>query len=296
MKQKNRIANILLTAIAVIFCVIFLLPPLAISVAFLGLAIEDNNTSTVYYDDGTVIYNKNGPIYDHVLFDHISVSFEGEAISSIKRIQPGNEDHYDRGRINKFTFDRNGFIAYHVADDDINEYRLFSDKTDTIQTFASMKELYDFCSENDIRLGKWYYGLHLEQTFFENNGWTLTTDSMEASHIRHNGEELFSGQIDKYFYTPDYLFFKFQHFDISRYEEEPNPVIPVDESVVIRKRINTSFIPFRDEVHAEKYIFIDTKTDKYILFDDEASIEEYAASLGISPNWHKIKFNDKINN
>lgn len=282
--------------IAIIYSVVMLLLPSLIGYGFFWLIDVTDKTEPEYYDDGTIIYNKSGPPFDHVLFDHYSVSFTGESLSTICYILPGNEEYYDKDRINKFTFDKNGFIAYHVANDDINEYRLFSAGNETIQTFPTMKELYDYCAEQNINLGLWYHGLHLEQAIFNNNGWTLTTNSADVSFIRHDGEELFSGQIDKYFYTPDYLFFKFQHFDISRYNEEPNPVIPVDESVVIRKRINTRFFPFREEVHAEKYIFIDTKTDKYILFDDEASIEEYAASLGISQNWHKIKFNDKINN
>ena len=137
-----------------------------------------------------------------------------------------------------------------------------------------MKDLYDYCKANNINLGLWYHGLHLEQLHFDKKGWALTINSADVSFIRHNGEELFSGQIDKYFYTNRYLFFQFQHFDISRYDEEPNPVIPVDESLVIRKRINRRFFPFREEVHAEKYVCIDTETDKYVLFDDKESIEE----------------------
>ena len=75
-----------------------------------------------------------------------------------------------------------------------------------------------------------------------------------------------------------------------------SPVIPIDESVVLGKRFLTDFFPFRDEIHAEKYICIDTETDNYTIFDDENSIEEYAASLGISQNWTKIKFDKKVNN
>ncbi|MBR5497111.1 MAG: hypothetical protein IKV76_03930 [Clostridia bacterium] len=294
MNKKNAI-NRLLTAIAIVFSLIFLIPPLAIYGVFWVLE-HDDNTGTDYYNDGTVVYHRNGPVYDHVLFDHYSVTFNGEGRSSICRIQSGKEACYDKGRINKFTFDKKGFIAYHVADDETNEYRLFCKENETIQTFLTMKELYDYCTEKNIRLGKWYHGRHLEQTFFENNGWSLTTNSGEVSFIRNNGEELFTGQIDKYFYTNRYLFFKFQHFNISRYDEEPNPVIPVDESVILGKRIMKNFFPFRDEIHAEKYTCIDTETGKYIIFDDEKSIEEYAASLGIIQKWEKIKFNDKVNN
>lgn len=283
------------TLILVIGITFALLLPLLLFRGFFWLLEIDDYKGTDYYDDGTVFYHKNGPLYDHVLFDHYSVTFNGESQSTICRIQPGNEEYYDKDRINKYTFDKNGFIAYHVADDKTNEYRLFSAENKTIQTFTTMKELYDYCTEQNITLGLWYHGLHLEQAFFNNNGWTLTTNSADVSFIRHNGEELFSGQIDKYFYTPDLLFFKFQHFDISRYDEEPNPVIPVDTTIIIGKRIG-SFFPFREEIYTEKYVFIDTKTDKYIIFADEDSIEEYAASLGISQNWNKIKFNDKINN
>lgn len=270
---------------------------LAIASPYIFALLYDSGDirDTVYYDDGTVVYHGNGPLYDHVLFDHYSVSHEGEGDCSVQRIQFGNEASYDREQINKFTFDKKGFIAYHVADDDENEYRLFCAENETIHTFPTMKELYDFSTKNNITLGPWYYGLHLEQSFFDNKGWTLTTDSSNASHIRHNGEELFSGQIDKYFYTPRYLFFKFQHFDTSRYEDEPNPVISVDESISVGKRYS-GFLFFFLDIHTEKYVCIDTETEKYTIFDDENSIEEYAASLGISQNWKKIKFNDKANN
>ena len=293
MKKLKITKQTLILVIGITFAL--LLPGLLFHGFFWLLEIDDYK-GTDYYDDGTVFYHTNGPIYDHVLFDHYSVTFNGESQLTICRIQPGNEEYYDKGRINKYTFDKNGFIAYHVADDDKNEYRLFCAENETILTFPTMKKLYDFCTEKNIRLGKWYYGLHLEQTFFDNNGWTLTTDSSESSHIRHSGEELFNGQIDKYFYTPRYLFFKFQHFDTTRYDEEPNPIIPIDESVVLGKRIMKNLFPFRDEIHAEKYICIDTETGKYTIFDDENSIKEYASSIGISQNWTKIKFNDKVNN
>lgn len=293
LKPWQQIVSIVLILVSANLFGAFAIPNL-----LMYLYDSGDNKETVHYDDGTIVYHQNGPLYDHVLFDHYSVSFEGEGRSEVCHINPGYEKTFDRTEINKFTFDKNGFIAYHVSDEDdaINEYRLFSAENESIQTFATMKELYDFCTENNIRLGKWYHGLHLEQTFFENNGWSLTTNTVEASFIRHNGEELFSGQIDKYFCTPRYLFFKFQHFDTDRYNEEPNPVIPIDESVVIRKRVMRRFFPFRDEIHTEKYICIDTETDNYTIFDDENSIEEYAASLGISQNWTKIKFDDKLNN
>lgn len=299
MKKLKSNQKSWIIAISIVFGFILLyyiiFPHIAVY-GFFWLLEKDDYTGTDYYDDGTIVYHGHGPLYDHVLFDHYSVSFNGESSYSVCRIQPGNEEYYDKERINKFTFDKNGFIAYHVADDDENEYRLFCAENETILTFPTMKELHDFCTKKNIRLDDWYYGLHIEQKFFDNNGWTLTTDSSEASHIRHNGEELFSGQIDKYFFTPRYLFFKFQHFETNRYEEEPNPVIPVDESVVLGKRFLTDFFPFLDEIHAEKYICIDTETDKYTIFDDEKSIEEYAASLGISQNWTKIKFDDNVNN
>ena len=38
------------------------------------------------------------------------------------------------------------------------------------------------------------------------------------------------------------------------------------------------------------------KEDKYVLFDDKESIEEYARSLETKPEWEKIKFDKKINN
>lgn len=288
-----------LVAIAVIVALIlaYIFGAFAVPNLLAFLIDATDNKEAVYYDDGTVVYHGNGPLYDHALFDHYSVSHEGEGRYSIRRIQPFNEEYYDTDMINKFTFDKNGYIAYHVACEPTNEneYRLFLAEDESIQTFATMKELYDFCTENNIELGLWYHGLHLEQSFFDNNGWTLTTNSSDVSFIRHNGEELFSGQIDKYFFTPRYLFFKFQHFDTTRYREDANPVIPVDESVSIGKRYS-GFLFFFLDIHTEKYICIDTETDKYTIFDDEKSIEEYAASLGINQNWEKIKFDDKVNN
>ena len=297
MKNQKKVKKPWLISI-IVSIILFILPSVILFGTFFLLSIEDNFDKDYYYDDGTVVHMKSGPLYDHILFDNYSVSFEGEAQSEIRKIadiETYNE-YYDSGEINKFTFDKNGYIAYHIADDNTNEYRLFTVKDKSIKTFATMKDLYDYCNENNINLGLWYHGLHLEQLHFDKKGWTLTINSADVSFLRHNGEELFSGQIDKYFYTNRYLFFQFQHFDISRYNEEPNPVIPVDESVVIRKRINRRFFPFRDEVHAEKYVCIDTETDKYVLFDDKESIEEYARSLETKPEWEKIKFDKKINN
>ena len=297
MKNQKKVKKPWLISI-IVSIILFILPSVILFGTFFLLSIEDNFDKDYYYDDGTVVHMKNGPLYDHILFDNYSVSFEGEARSEIRKIadiETYNE-YYDYGEINKFTFDKNGYIAYHIADDNTNEYRLFTVKDKSIKTFATMKDLYDYCKANNINLGLWYHGLHLEQLHFDKKGWTLTVNSIDVSFIRHNGEELFSGQIDKYFYTNRYLFFQFQHFDISRYNEEPNPVIPVDESVVIRKRINRRFFPFREAVYAEKYVCIDTETDKYVLFDDEDAIEEYARSLGTKPEWKKIKFDKKINN
>lgn len=297
MKNQKKVKKPWLISI-IVSIILSILPSVILFGTFFLLSIEDNFDKDYYYDDGTVVHMKSGPLYDHILFDNYSVSFEGEAQSEIRKIadiETYNE-YYDCGEINKFTFDKTGYIAYHIADDNTNEYRLFTVKDKSIKTFATMKDLYDYCKANNINLGLWYHGLHLEQLLFDKKGWTLTVNSIDVSFIRHNGEELFSGQIDKYFYTNRYLFFRFQHFDPSRYDENPNPVIPLDESVVIGKKINWSFIPFPDEVHAEKYVCIDTETDKYVLFDDKESIEEYARSLGTKPEWKKIKFDKKINN
>lgn len=260
----------------------------------------------VYFDDGSVLERKGGPTYEHTLFDNYALyrgdnSFEYRFINSTSEIAVEKQF----GMVFKYAFDPSGYIAYRYLEQDWNSGKpvlyqyngddiildtniLYECKTDTIYEFESMNELYNYCKENSINLGVWYYpdGRHVYQqkTLFDVNGWQLSLNYANVYEtVSDNGIQLFAGTIDRYFYTDRYIAFHFRLIDHYNYEIEENPVIKYSEDTVVGKLL------FSD-VYADSYVFVDTETGKYTLFDSKKEIEEYAGSLGISHNWEKVKY------
>lgn len=246
---------------------------------------------TENYEDGSVVEYGNGPLFDHIVFDDYSVTYEGEGRYNIKRMTYP-EEYFDFADIVKYAFDPDGYIAYHVFDDEKHEYRIFDANNNDINTFASMKDMYTYCEEKSIELREWYFGSVAEMTIVDINGWTLTGNQYGYFSVRNNHEELFNGEIDRCFYTGRYLAFHFQHVMESRYDDEINPVITYNEDVSCGKKYS-GILWFFVDIHTDKYIFVDTQTDKYSIFENKEAIEEYAGSLGISPNWEKVKYDEK---
>lgn len=111
------------------------------------------------------------------------------------------------------------------------------------------------------------------------------TPTLFYETVSRDGIQLFAGTIDKYFYTDRYIACHFRFIDHYDYEIEENLVIKYTDEPVVGKQL------FFD-VYVDKFIFVDTQTDKYSIFDDKESIEEYAGSPGISSNWEKVKYDD----
>ena len=261
----------------------------------------------VYFDDGSVLERTGGPTYNHTLFDGYTL-YRGDNSFEYRFVFSGEKSiaiENDFGCVFKYAFDPSGYIAYRFLDKTTNNNEtvlyefntdniavdkniLYECKTDTVYEFDSMNELCNYCKENSINLGVWYYpdGRHVYQqkTLFDVNGWQLSLNYANVYEtVSDNGIQLFAGTIDRYFYTDRYIAFHFRLIDHYNYEIEENPVIKYSDDTVVGKQL------FSD-VYADSYVFVDTETGKYSLFDSKKAIEEYAASLGICPNWEKVKY------
>ena len=153
--------------------------------------------------------------------------------------------------------------------------------------FNSMNKLCDYCTKNNIHLGVWYYPTGYssipEEIYIDLNGWKLTLNKAEYYEtVYQDSTLLFAGTIDRYFVTDRYLAFRFRHLEGYDYEIEENPIIEYNPQNIIGKK-------FLLDVYTEAFVFIDTQTDEYIIFDSKKEVNEYAESLNIKPDWQKIK-------
>lgn len=217
----------------------------------------------------------------------------------------------DRGYFRKYAFDPSGYIAYHYLDNggsnssvedalyEWDNYYIFEDcavlydcNTDTEHRFETMQELYTYCEDNGIDLGDWYYPSGYsslpEEKILEVGDWTIASNLNDYCVVKNGDTDLFSGEIDKYFYTDRYFAFHLQFVEYGDYDIAENPVIKYNNETVVDKKFKNLLYWFLD-VYLDKYVFVDTETGNYSIFDDKDSIEEYAGEMGIDPKWEKIK-------
>lgn len=264
----------------------------------------------VEFDDGSVLERTGGPTYEHKLadkfiFDRSDSSFECNIYT-----QPEHTDitdEYPYNRVFKYSFSPEGYIAYRILSEqytpetdepvlyEFEGYNILSDKnvlynsnTDTRIEFDSMNKLIDYCKENGIELGDWYYPVGRstvpEFDFVETDNWDLRISGADwYQTVYHNDRMMFAGTIDKFFVSDRYFAFHFVLREGYEYEIEENPVIEFNPDIVIGKKL------FAD-IYSDSYVFIDTETDKYEIFEDKSSVKEYAESLGVHLKWEKVKY------
>lgn len=316
-KIKNRstkvlkISGIVVTVIICIVSLILILIPVSIFLAYI-YEVDDDEKITEFAD-GSVCENTGGGTYDHRLFDGYYVyrndnMFQNRLCHNDKKLKIPEE--YQDGLIYRYSFDPDGYIAYRYIDkwakpDEPESYLymwddeyiiadcavLYDCNADEVKVFETLPELCDYCANNGINLGVWYnsygYCCYQEEVHIEKDNWTLTETVYDYSVVSLENEELFAGLIDSYFETENGFGFHFQHVERCDASFHPNPVITYSENEVVGKKY-AGLIFFYDDVYADKYVFVDTQTNKYIVFDTKKEIKEYAKTLGINPDWVKI--------
>lgn len=292
--------------------VIFHFGPYLIARLIFGPSEVSAEERFVEFDDGSVLERTGGPTYEHKLadkfiFDRCDTTFECNIYT-----QPEHTDitdEYPYNRVFKYSFSPEGYIAYRILSEqytpetdepvlyEFKGYNILSDKnvlynsnTDTRIEFDSMNKLIDYCDENDIELGDWYYPVGRstvpEFDYVETDNWDLRISGADwYQTVYHNDRMMFAGTIDKFFVSDRYFAFHFVLREGYEYEIEENPVIEFNPDIVIGKKL------FAD-IYSDSYVFIDTETDKYEIFEDKESVKEYAESLGVRLKWEKVKYDD----
>lgn len=292
--------------------VIFHFGPYLIARLLFGPSEVSAEERFVEFDDGSVLERTGGPTYEHKLsdkfiFDRCDTTFECNIYT-----QPEHTDitdEYPYNRVFKYSFSPEGYIAYRILSEqytpetdepvlyEFKGYNILSDKnvlynsnTDTRIEFDSMNKLIDYCDENDIELGDWYYPVGRstvpEFDYVETDNWDLRISGADwYQTVYHNDRMMFAGTIDKFFVSDRYFAFHFVLREGYEYEIEENPVIEFNPDIVIGKKL------FAD-IYSDSYVFIDTETDKYEIFEDKESVKEYAESLGVRLKWEKVKYDD----
>lgn len=307
-------SKVILTLVYVVLCVIILIPALA----FLGIIYEvPEDERILEFTDGSVCMNTGGPTYEHELFDGYYI-YENDNLFQ-NRLYSYDKDlnipyEYNSGLFFRYAFDPEGYIAYRHLEKwekpgDPENYLcmwknehiitdcavLYDCKTDEVMIFETLPELREYCSKNNINLGVWYnssnHFCYQEEVHIQKGDWSLTEVVYDYSIVSFGNEDLFSGVIDSYFETENGFGFRFQHVENNKYGCQPNPVISYSENEVVGKRYWGLLFVY-DDVYADKYVYVDTVTNEYTVFETKKEIREYAKSMGVSPDWVKIKYDE----
>ena len=312
-KDKKTIIIIVLTSI-VFFALAYFAGPYLIAHLIFGPSEVPEDEKIVEFSDGSVLKREGGPTYTHTLFGEYAIKYGDNSFET--RLTYLGEDKNlttEWGKFFKYAFSDDGYIAFRFLDRDdtydaehiedettlyiFKNHEIITDKnflyncnTDTMLNFESMNALCDYCTKNNIQLGLWYYPTGYssipEEVFIDLNGWKLTLNKTEYYEtVYMDSTLLFAGSIDKYFVTDRYLSFRFRHLDGYDYEIEENPVIEYNPQNIIGKK-------FFHDIYTEAFVFIDTQTDEYIIFNSKKEVTEYAESLNLKPDWQKIKYTD----
>lgn len=265
----------------------------------------------VEFDDGSVLERTGGPTYEHSLGDMFIFERNDTTFECSIYTQPEHTDILDEhpNRVFKYAFSPDGYIAYRVLSEklsyesdetviyELHYYSIVSDKTvlydgntDTHIEFESQTALVDYCEENNIKLGVWYYPQGYSSTpeheYLEIGSWEIRcSGSCDYEAVYLNNRMMFAGTIDRCFVTDRYFGFHFVLREGYEYSIEENPIIEFNPDVVVGKKL------FAD-IYSDSYVFVDTQTNEYTIFSDKKSINDYAESLEISTDWEKLEFKD----
>lgn len=261
----------------------------------------------VYFDDGSVLERHGGPTYTHFLFDDYELVRVDSRFESYLYNKSTCDSITDQGYIVRYSFDPSGYIAYRYLENDYDAQTLYewdgysvsaditalyNCKTGETTEFESVNELNRYCDEKGIETGEWYYPVGYSsltaETILELNNWTVKSNVLDYCVVSNGNEELFSGEIDKYFYEDGYFGFHFQFVQYGDYGIAQNPVITYTEDTVVGKEYKGLGYFFVD-VYVDCYVFVDTSTGEYKIFDIEKQIENHAEENGIDVHWQTIE-------
>lgn len=278
----------------------------------------DSDNKVIQFDDGSKIIKKGGITYYHYLFDDYVMSFgdryfSGQIIlnplknySADTKVLPTKMGYYIR-----YAFDPNGYIAYYRIvetnnSDDIIGQRVYGEKTVSISEenailyicdknvelyFNTSAELLDYCSQNDINLGQWYYGNCMENPKEEIlttcNAWQIIKRPWKCYIVRCNRNDMFTGDIDRYCAAKDYLIFHIQIIENNNYRGNENPIIDYSSDVILKRKFKWQKLSFVN-IYVDNYVIIDTKNDTHKIYSTKKEVEEDATKKGIVLNWIKI--------
>ena len=307
-------SKIILTLFYIVLCIIILIPVLM----FLAMIYEvPEDERIIYLADGSVCMNTGGPTYEHKLFDGYYIHendnlFQNRLSSYDKELNIPYE--YNRGLFFRYAFDPEGYIAYRYLEKWAkpgepenylcmwrDEYIitdcsvLYDCNADEVKVFETLPELREYCSNNNINLSDWYNSSNhfcsQEEVHIQMGDWTLTEVVYDYSIVSFGYEDLFAGMIDSYFEAENGFGFHFQHVEDNKYGCQPNPVIGCSETEVVGKKYSGLLFIY-DDVYTDKYVYVDINTNEYTVFDSKKEIKEYAKTLGITPDWVKIKYDE----
>lgn len=292
--------------------VIFHFGPYLIARLIFGPSEVSAEERFVEFDDGSVLERTGGPTYEHKLADKFMFKRKDTSFECSIYNQKNDSkitDEYTWNRVFKYSFSPDGYIAYRILSEpyynetdkpvlyEFDGHDIIADKTvlydsntDTRTEFESMNKLIDYCKENGIELSDWYYPVGRstvpEFSFVEIGNWDLRISGADwYQTVYHNDRMMFAGTIDKFFVSDRYFAFHFVLREGYEYEIEENPVIEFNPDIVIGKKL------FAD-IYSDSYVFIDTETDEYQIFENKSDIKDYAESIGIRLKWEKVKYDE----
>ncbi len=311
LKKALAVGSISLVVLYWIIGFFIMLIPALMFLAYIYEVPEEERITE--FADGSVCENTGGGTYDHRLFDGYYVYqndnlFANRLSHTEKKLNIPEE--YQKGLIYRYAFDSDGYIAYryleewnksgdpasylYIWDDEyiIKDCSiLYNCNTDEITVFDTFEKLRVYCDSNGINLGAWYnscgYCCYQEEVHISKGNWTLTEIVFDYSVVCFGYEEFFAGIVDSYFETENGFGFHFQHIENNDANCHSNPVIPYSENETVGKK-HSALLVFYDDVYADKYVYIDTTTNEYKIFDTKKEIKNYVKSLGTSPEWKDI--------
>lgn len=163
----------------------------------------------------------------------------------------------------------------------IDEFMLLSIPGDK-KTFSSQKEMLDYCDNNEILLGNWYYpspgesaiGREIKVTgeyYIEDRG------SFRGQSLVKNGVEQFQGFIDEYSTSQQYIAF---HLTVAQtdYDEEiigsTNVGLSMSQKEIKPKYRAKWFVSY--PVYYRKYVLLNTATQQIKEFENKKELLKYS--------------------
>jgi len=195
-------------------------------------------------------------------------------------------EEYDNGN---YLYTRKFYDwKYYITIDEFIIYDVCGDK----KSFASQKELMDYCRKNSIILGKWHYPSAGESSVGEiigitNEYYIENRGPLRGQSLIKNDIEQFQGYIPEYSVTKNYIAF-YLIIAETDYDEEfigsTNVNLSISKEELKPKYKVKWYI--RYPVFYRKYVLLNTMTQQVQEFNNKADLTNYSNDKGIDlSNW-----------